>query len=70
MSYFEIIKRYMQFQKNTSTGKFSIIRILIKISLVFLLFFVAVILVNKIDFPFPNKKIEKNIPNENLKIVK
>jgi hypothetical protein len=70
MSYFEIIKRYMQFQKNTSTGKFSIIRILIKISLVFLLFFVVVILVNKIDFPFPNKKIEKNIPNENLKIVK
>ena len=60
----------MQFQKNTSTGKFSIIRILIKISLVFLLFFVVVILVNKIDFPFPNKKIEKNIPNENLKIVK
>jgi len=27
-------------------------------------------LVDKIDFPAPNKKIEKIIPNENLKIVK
>ena len=61
----------MQFQKNTSIGKFgSIVKILIKVALVFLLLFISVILVDKIDFPSPYKKIEKNIPNENLKIVK
>jgi len=61
----------MQFQKNTSIGKFSsIVKILIKVALVFLLLFILVILVDKIDFPSPYKKIEKNIPNENLKIVK
>ena len=32
--------------------------------------FISVILLNKIDFPSPNKDVEKNIPNENLKIVK
>ena len=37
---------------------------------VFLLFFIAVVLFDKIDFPSPNKAIEKIIPNENLKIVK
>jgi len=61
----------MHFQKNTSIGKSgSVIKILIKVALVFLLFFILVILVDKIDFPSPYKKIEKNIPNENLKIVK
>jgi hypothetical protein len=30
----------------------------------------AVILLNKIDFPSPNKEIEKIIPNEKLKIIK
>ena len=29
-----------------------------------------VFLINKIDFPAPNKEIEKIIPNENFKIVK
>ena len=32
--------------------------------------FLAVILVGKIDFPAPNKKIEKTIPNENFKTIK
>ena len=61
----------MQFQKNTSIGKSnSSLKILIKVTLVFLIFFLATILVDKIDFPSPNKAIEKIIPNENLKIVK
>jgi len=61
----------MQFQRKTSTGKLNgVIKILIKVCLVLLLFFISVILVSKIDFPSPNKKIEKIIPNENLKIVK
>ena len=61
----------MQFQKNTSIGKYSsIIKKLIKVSLIFLVFFILIILVDKIDFPAPYKEIKKIIPNDNLKIVK
>ena len=61
----------MQLQRKTSNGKLNgVIKILIKVCLVLLLVFISVILVDKIDFPSPNKKIEKIIPNANLKIVK
>jgi len=61
----------MQFHKKTSGGKYSfIIRVLVKAALLFLFVFVVIVLIDKIDFPAPNKKIEKVIPNENLKIVK
>ena len=61
----------MQFQRNTSISKSNVlIRITIKVVLVFLLFFVVIVLFDKIDFPSPNKAIEKIIPNENLKVVK
>jgi len=61
----------MQFRKKTSIGNYGVlIKILIKAALIFLLLFIVVILVDKIDFPAPNKKIEKNISNEKLKIVK
>ena len=30
----------------------------------------AVFLLNKVNFPTPNKAIEKIIPNENIKVVK
>jgi hypothetical protein len=61
----------MLLQRKTSIGKLNgVIKILIKVCLVLLLVFISVILVDKIDFPSPNKKIEKIIPNENLKIVK
>tara|TARA_B110000263_G_scaffold236550_1_gene236000 strand:+ start:1624 stop:1764 length:141 start_codon:yes stop_codon:yes gene_type:complete len=45
-------------------------KLLIKVFIVLLLFFGLIILIDKIDFPSPNKKIEKTISNENLKIVK
>ena len=61
----------MQFQKKTSISKTNaLIKIIIKVFLVFLLFFIVIVLFDKIDFPSPNKVIEKIIPNENLKIVK
>ena len=61
----------MQFQRNTSVSKSNaLLKIIIKVALVFLLFFIVVVLFDKIDFPSPNKKIEKIISNENLKIVK
>ena len=58
----------MQFSKNTSTGTSK--SFLIKIILVLIVIIGAVILLSKIDFPSPNKEIEKIIPNEKLKIVK
>ena len=58
----------MQFSKNTSTGTSK--NFIIKIILVLIVITGAVILLNKIDFPSPNKEIEKIIPNEKLKIIK
>tara|TARA_B100000287_G_scaffold416211_1_gene450617 strand:+ start:427 stop:612 length:186 start_codon:yes stop_codon:yes gene_type:complete len=61
----------MQFYKKTRPGKYSLlISILIKAVILFLILFIAIVLIDKIEFPAPNKKIEKIIPNENLKIVK
>tara|TARA_B100000131_G_scaffold128340_1_gene125262 strand:+ start:3531 stop:3716 length:186 start_codon:yes stop_codon:yes gene_type:complete len=61
----------MQFTKKTSSGKFtSIAKLLIKVILVIFVLFLVIILISKIDFPAPNKKIEKIIPNENFKTVK
>ena len=58
----------MQFSKNTSTGKSK--SFLIKCILVLIIMIGGVVLLGKIDFPSPNKEIEKIIPNEKLKIVK
>ena len=61
----------MQFTKKTSSGKLiSLSRFLMKAILVVFVLFLGVILISKIDFPAPNKKIEKIIPNEKLKVVK
>ena len=61
----------MQFTGNTSKRQpRHLLMILIKLSLFIIAIFTVVILLNKIDFPSPNKEIEKFIPNENLKIVK
>jgi hypothetical protein len=58
----------MQFSKNTSSGSGK--SLLIKIALVLIIFIGAIVLPWKIEFPSPNKDIEKIIPNEKLKIVK
>ena len=61
----------MQFEKKTRVGSAnSIIKLLIKIILICLILLIAVIFIDRIDFPSPTKKIEKVIPNENFKIVK
>jgi len=61
----------MQFERNTrAAGSNTIIKLLIKLIFVILLVVIAIILVDRIDFPAPNKKIEKVIPNENFKVVK
>ena len=61
----------MQFVKKTRSSRFvETIKLTIKLGLIILIVFLGVYLLNKIDFPKPNKDIEKIIPNENLKIVK
>ena len=59
----------MQFIKKTSSRK-SILGLLIKLTLVGVVFLLIIFLLNKIDFPAPIKEIKKIIPNENFKIVK
>ena len=58
----------MQFSKNTRSGSSKVL--LIKIALVLIIFIGAIVLLGKIQFPSPNKDIEKIISNEKLKIVK
>ena len=58
----------MEFSKNTSTSRSK--SLLIKVTLFLVVIVSAVILLDKIDFPSPNKEIEKIISNEKLKIVK
>tara|TARA_Y100000992_G_C21159605_1_gene440365 strand:- start:601 stop:777 length:177 start_codon:yes stop_codon:yes gene_type:complete len=58
----------MQFSKNTSRGKSK--SFLIKLILILIIVIGSVFLLGNIDFPSPNKEIEKIIPNEKLKIVK
>ncbi len=61
----------MQFTKKTSSGKLSAIgKFSLKFILVILIIFIGIILISKIDFPAPNKQIQKIIPNENFKTIK
>tara|TARA_B100000963_G_C22138342_1_gene456393 strand:- start:97 stop:279 length:183 start_codon:yes stop_codon:yes gene_type:complete len=60
----------MQFYKKTRTTKFNFISLVIKMVIIAIIFAGIVFLLNKVNFPAPNKIIEKIIPNENFKIVK
>ena len=61
----------MQFTKKTSSGKLILLcKFLIKVVLVLFVVFLVLIFISKIDFPAPNKKIEKIIPNENFQTIK
>ena len=61
----------MQFEKKTRIGSpKGIFGILIKIILIFIVLGVAVILIDRINFPSPIKKIEDVISNDNFKIIK
>ena len=58
----------MEFKKNTSPAR---LKIVVKYIVIFLILtFITIFLVNKINFPSPNKDIEKIISNENFKVIK
>ncbi len=59
----------MQFYKKTSSRK-SLLVIVIKLSLITLFILGIVFFLNKIEFPAPNKDIQKIIPNEKFRIIK
>ena len=54
--------------QNTSTGNTK--SFLIKVALILVIIVGVIVTLDRIDFPSPNKEIEKIIPNEKLKIVK
>ena len=59
----------MQFVKKTSLRK-NILSLVFKLALVFIVILGIIFLLNKIEYPSPNKEMEKIIPNENFKIIK
>tara|TARA_B100001540_G_scaffold298822_1_gene302682 strand:+ start:441 stop:626 length:186 start_codon:yes stop_codon:yes gene_type:complete len=61
----------MEFRRNTrGVGLSSIAKLIIKILIILIIIFIGIVLIDKIDFPSPNKKIKNIIPNENFKIIK
>jgi|TARA_B110001450_G_scaffold191580_1_gene179765 hypothetical protein len=61
----------MQFSKNTRmSSRGTSVGFFIKVILILFVIIGAIIVLSKVDFPSPSKKIEKIIPNEKLKIVK
>ena len=61
----------MQFEKKTRiVSTKGIFGILIKFIFILLILGISIILIDRINFPTPIKKIEKVISNENFKIVK
>ena len=60
----------MQIYKKTRSRSSSLLILVIKVVIILTIFAGIVFLLNKINFPTPNKVIEKVIPNENFKIVK
>ena len=60
----------MQFSKKTSSVGTNTKGIVIKSILGIALISIIVFFISSIDFPVPNKEIEKIIPNENFKIIK
>ena len=60
----------MQFYKKTRSRNLNFFSLLINMLIILIIFTGIIFLLNKVNFPAPNKIIEKIIPNENFKIVK
>ena len=60
----------MQFYKKTSIVKTNLFGIILRLFIILLICIFGIFLLSKINFPAPNKKIEKILPNEKLKVIK
>ena len=60
----------MQIYKKTRSRGYSFLGLVVKLLIILVIFAGIIFFLNKINFPTPNKVIEKIIPNENFKIVK
>ena len=61
----------MEFQRKNSNSIIAKLRgPLVKITFILIVLVGFVYALGSVDFPAPNKKIEKILPNENFKIVK
>ena len=60
----------MQIYKKTRSRSYSLLSLVVKLLIILVIFAGIIFLLNKINFPTPNKVIEKIIPNKNFKIVK
>tara|TARA_B100001559_G_scaffold312762_1_gene310895 strand:- start:460 stop:645 length:186 start_codon:yes stop_codon:yes gene_type:complete len=61
----------MQFRKKTSFAlSSSIYRTLLKLAMILGILFLVIILLDRIEFPYPSKDIKQIIPNENFKVIK
>ena len=58
----------MQFTNNTRTQNNK--KFLTKVFLILIIFIGTIILLSKIEFPYPNEDIEKIISNDKFKIIK
>ena len=57
----------LKYNRQPSLGS-SIAKILIKILLAIVIFFIAIFLIEKVDFPSPEKKYEIDVTNEIKKL--
>ena len=61
----------MQFEKKTRLGNLGLVsKLIIKLSILLLILFIVIVMIDKINFPKPTKSIENIIPNEKIKIIK
>ena len=61
----------MEFQRKNNNSIIGKLRgPLVKITFIVIILIGLIYALGSIDFPAPNKKIEKIIPNENFKIIK
>ena len=61
----------MQFHRKTSNSLSSgLIRLLIKALIILVIISIAILILDKVDLPEPNKILQRKIPNEQFKVVK
>mgnify|MGYP001348151980 FL=1 len=61
----------MQFHRKTSNSLSSgLIRLLIKALIILVIISIAILILDKVDLPEPNKILQKKILNEQFKVVK